>query len=92
MSGSFFREKPTPGSTLSAWRMSRAAMDVVANMGEAINEMTRARTTLVDYPADAAERVAARAAARQFIDYCDELERLQGPSPVVSIETFRRPQ
>lgn len=88
MSASFNRPK---GHDRSPWLMSRAALDVVSNMGEAINEMKRAATMLHDYPADAAERIAGRLAARQFIDCCDELERLQGPT-VITMDAFRRPQ
>ena len=88
MSGSIIRPK---GHDRTPWLMSRAALDVVGNMSEAINEMKRAATMLHDYPADAAERIAARLAARQFIDHCDELERLQGPT-VVTMDAFRRPQ
>lgn len=86
MSASFHRPKPTTRDMLVA---SRDALDVAEDIHLGVNEIRKQADALFAYPADCDARVAARLAARRIIALCDEMERLQGPSPVVEMAAFR---
>ena len=64
------------GHARSPWLMSRAALDVTGEMGDAVAAMKEATTLLDIHPADAEARKAGREAARSYLALCDELERL----------------
>lgn len=86
MSASFSRPKPTTRDMLVA---SRDALDVAEDIQRAASHARIDADTLFAFPADAEARIAVRLKARRIIALCDEMERLQGPSPVVEMAAFR---
>lgn len=60
----------------NVWQASRDALDLAGDICDGAAEIKRAGDMLMAFPADAEERMKARAAARSVIDLCDRLERL----------------
>jgi hypothetical protein len=78
-------------SVRQMFESSRDALDIAEDIQIATGHARTDADKLFAYPADSDLRIAVRMKAREIIRLCDELERLQQPSPVVSMGTFRRP-